>query len=148
PALQASNPNLNETLRDAGNRGSSGSRARQRLRSGLVIGEVALSLVLLVGATLMIKSFLGMQDMKPGFDPTNLLTMRVTLNGPSYDSTYKRFAFWDRFLAQINARPGVVSAAITNNIPLSGNNNNSFMLIENQPVRLGEEPLLEIRWVS
>jgi putative ABC transport system permease protein len=148
PALQSAKPNLNETLRDAGARGSSAGRARQRLHSGLVIGEVALSLVLLVGATLLIRSFLGMQSVSPGFATDHLLTMRVTLNGPAYDSIYKRFAFWDRFLTQINARPGVTSAAITNNIPLSGNNNNNFMLIENQPSHLGEEPLLEIRWVS
>jgi putative ABC transport system permease protein len=89
-----------------------------------------------------------MQSVVPGFAPDHLLTMRVTLTGPAYDSTYKRHAFWDRFLSQINARPGVVSAAITNNIPLSGNNNNNFMAIENQATRLGEEPLLEIRWVS
>src|SRR5215207_5359771 len=69
PAIQAARPNLNETLRDAGARGSSAGRSRQRLRSSLVVGEVALSLVLLVGATLMIRSFLGMQSVKPGFDP-------------------------------------------------------------------------------
>jgi len=148
PALQSARPNLNETLRDAGARGSSAGRARQRLRSGLVIGEIALSVVLLVGAALLIRSFLGMQSVKPGFDPTNLLTMRVTLSGPAYDSTYKRFAFWDRFLTQLNERPGVVSAAITNNIPLGGGNNNNFMVVENQTTQLGSEPLLEIRWVS
>jgi putative ABC transport system permease protein len=148
PALQSARPNLNETLRDAGARGSSAGRARQRLRSGLVIGEVALSVVLLVGAALLIRSFLGMQSVKPGFDPTNLLTMRVTLTGPAYDSTYKRFAFWDRFLTQLNERPGVVSAAITNNIPLGGGNNNNFMVVENKATQLGSEPLLEIRWVS
>ena len=148
PALQAARPNLTETLRDAGARGTSVGRARQRLRSGLVVSEVALSVVLLVGAVLLIRSFVGMQSVKPGFDPGNLLTMRVTLSGPAYDSTYKRFAFWDRFLTQINARPGIVSAAIANNIPLSGNNNNSFIGVENQPAKLGEEPLLEIRWVS
>jgi putative ABC transport system permease protein len=148
PAIQAARPNLNETLRDAGARGSSAGRARQRLRSSLVVGEVALSLVLLVGATLMIRSFLGLQSVKPGFDPSNLLTMRVTLLGPSYDSSYKRFAFWDHFLTQLNERPGVMSAAITNNIPLGGSNNNSFFVVENQPAQLGQEPLLEIRWVS
>ena len=147
PALQAARPNLNETLRDAGARGTSVGRARQRLRSGLVVGELALSLMLVVGAALLIRSFLGMQGIKPGFDSTNLLTMRLTLTGPAYDSTYKRFAFWNRFLAEINTRPGIVSAAITNNIPLVSNNN-SFFLIENQPVKLGSEPLLEIRWVS
>jgi putative ABC transport system permease protein len=148
PAIQSARPNLNETLRDGGSRGTSAGRARQRFRSGLVIGEVALSLVLLVGAALLIRSFLGMQNVNPGFDPSNLLTMRVTLMGPAYDSTFKRFAFWDRFLADLNTKPGVVSASITNNIPLGGGNNNTFMNIEHQPVPLGQEPLLEIRWVS
>jgi putative ABC transport system permease protein len=148
PALQSSNPNLNETLRDSGARGASAGRSRQRLRSSLVVGEVALSLILLVGAALLIRSFLGLQSIKPGFDADGLLTMRLTLSGPRYDSTYKRFAFWDRFLTELNQRPGVVSAAITNNIPLSGNNNNSFFTIEDQPTPLGQEPLLEIRWVS
>jgi len=148
PAIQSARPNLNETLRDSGARGTSAGRVRQRLRSGLVVGEVALSLVLLVGAALLIRSFLGMQRVKPGFDPDNLLTMRITLSGPSYDSVYKRFALLDRLLAQLNARPGIVSAAITNNIPLSNNNNNSFINVESQPTPLGQEPLLEIRWVS
>jgi len=148
PALQSARPNLNETLRDAGARGASAGRARQRLRSGLVVGEVALSLILLVGAALLIRSFLGLQNVKPGFDPSHLLTMRVTLSGPAYDSTYKRFAFWDRFLRELNARPGIASASITNNIPLSGSNNNSFIVVEGHPTHLGVEPLLEIRWVS
>ena len=103
---------------------------------------------LLVGAALLVRSFLRLQNVNPGFDPNNLLTMRVTLSGPAYDSSYKRFAFWNRFLADLNARPGVESAAITNNIPLAGSNNNSFFVVENQPVQLGQEPLLEIRWVS
>ncbi|MDB4877957.1 MAG: hypothetical protein JWM41_4403 [Gemmatimonadetes bacterium] len=148
PALQSARPNLNETLRDAGARGSSAGRSRQRLRSSLVVGEVALSLVLLVGGALLIRSFLGMQSVKPGFDPNNLLTMRVTLNGPAYDSMYKRFAFLDRFLTRLNAQPGIVSASITNNIPLGGGNNNTFFNVEGQDAKLGAEPLLEIRWVS
>ena len=148
PALQAAKPNLTNTLRDAGGRGTSASRGHQRLRSGLVIGEVALSVILLVGAALLIRSFLGMQSVKPGFDASNLLTLRVTLTGPAYDSTFKRFAFFDRFLTDLNQRPGIVSAAITNNVPLGGGNNNSFFVPEDQPPQLGSEPLLEIRWVS
>jgi len=148
PALQSSNPNLNETLRDSGARGASAGRSRQRFRSSLVVGEVALSLVLLVGAALLIRSFLGLQNIKPGFDADGLLTMRVNLTGPRYDSTYKRFGFWDRFLTDLNQRPGVLSGSITNNVPLSGNNNNSFFTLEDQPTPLGQEPLLEIRWVS
>jgi putative ABC transport system permease protein len=148
PALQAARPNLVNTLRDAGGRGASSGKARQRLRSGLVVAEVALSVILLVGAALLIRSFMGMQSVKPGFDPSNLLTLRVTLAGPQYDSTFKRFAFWDRFLTQLNGRPGIASAAITNNVPLGGGNNNSFFVPEGQPTQLGSEPLLEIRWVS
>ena len=148
PALQSARPNLNETLRDAGARGSSAGRSRQRLRSTLVVGEVALSLVLLVGAALLIRSFIGMQSVKPGFDASHLLTMRLTMSGPAYDSVHKRFAFLDRFLTDLNSQPGVVSASITNNIPLGGGNNNSFFVAENQDTKLGSEPLLEIRWVS
>jgi putative ABC transport system permease protein len=148
PALQSARPNLSETLRDSGARGSSAGRMRQRLRSGLVVGEVALSMVLLVGAALLIKSFLGMQRIDPGFDPSNILTLRVSLSGPQYDSSYKRFAFFDRLMTELNAQPGVVSAALTNNIPLGGSNNNQFFVVENQPVPLGQEPLLENRWVS
>jgi putative ABC transport system permease protein len=148
PAIQAARPNLNETLRDSGARGTSAGRARQRLRSSLVVGEVALSLVLLVGAALMIRSFLGMQRVNPGFDTDKLLTMRVSLVGPSYDSTYKRAAFWDRVIPRLNAVPGVASAAIVNNLPLSGSNNNSFITVEGQPVPLGQEPTLENRYVS
>jgi predicted permease len=148
PALHAARPNLTNTLRDAGGRGTSAGRGHQRLRSSLVVGEIALSVILLVGAALLIRSFLGMQSVKPGFDPSNLLTLRVTLSGPAYDSTFKRFAFWDRFLTHVNQRPGIVAAAITNNVPLGGGNNNSFFIPEDQPPQPGSEPLLEIRWVS
>ncbi len=148
PALQSANPNLNDTLRDSGARGTSAGRGRARLRSALVIGEVALSLVLLVGAALLIRSFVGMQRVKPGFDTDNMLTLRATLSGPQYDSAYKRFSFWDRALAELNATPDIVSASIANNIPLSGNNNNSFINIEGQPATADNQPLLENRWVS
>jgi predicted permease len=148
PALQSARPNLNDTLRDAGARGATAGRSRQRLRASLVVGEVALSLVLLTGAALLIRSFVGMQHVKTGFDPSNLLTMRVTLSGPKYDSVYKRFAFLDQFLTRLNGQPGIVSTAITNNIPLGGSNNNNFFNVEGQDAKLGAEPLLEIRWVS
>jgi predicted permease len=148
PALQSANPSLNETLRDSGARGSSAGRARQRLRSALVVGEVALSLVLLVGAALLIRSFIGMQNVKPGFDTGHLLTMKLNLVGPAYDSSYKRIALLDRLLEKLNSDPGNVSASIANNIPLNGNNNNSFITVENHEMKLGSEPLLEIRWTS
>ena len=148
PAVQAARPNLNETLRDSGARGTSAGRVRQRLRSTLVVGEVALSLVLLVGATLLIKSFVGMQNVNPGFDTSKLLTLRVSLAGPAYDSNYKRMVFWNRLLPRLNALPGVTAASIVNTLPLSGSNNNSFIVVEGQPTPLGQEPALENRWSS
>jgi putative ABC transport system permease protein len=147
PALQSANPDLNATLRDGGARGSSAGRARRRLRSALVIGEVALSLVLLIGAALLLRSFVNRQRVNPGFDTANLLTMGLALHGPSYDSMYKRIQFWDRALTGLNASPGIVSAAIASRIPFNGNNN-SFINVEGQPATLGNQPLLEIRWVS
>jgi putative ABC transport system permease protein len=148
PALQAARPNLNETLRDAGARGATAGRSRKRLRSVLVVGEIALSLVLLTGAALLMRSFVGMQRVNPGFDPSNVLTMQIALRGPKYDSTSKRFAFLDQLLARLNAQPGIVSAAITNNVPLGGSNNNNSFNVEGQDAKLGTEPLLENRWVS
>ena len=137
PALQSSNPNLNETLRDSGARGASAGRARQRLRSSLVVGEVALSLVLLVGAALLIRSFLGMQSIKPGFDAE-----QPAHDAPDAERSAVRLDVQAiRVLGSLSdrpqQRPGVVSASITNNIPLGGNNNNSFFIVEDQPTPLG-----------
>ena len=114
----------------------------------LVISEIALSMVLLVGAALLVRSFLAMERVEPGFDPSNLLTMRINLAGPAYDSTYQRFAFFDQLLTRLDAQPGIVSASITNNIPLGGSNNNNFFVPEGKDTKLGSEPLMEIRWVS
>jgi putative ABC transport system permease protein len=148
PAIQASRPDLNSTLRESGSRGSSAGRARQRVRSALVVVEVALSLILLVGATLLIRSFLGMSSVQPGFDTSNLLTLRLSLNGPAYDSTHKRQAFLERLMPRLSALPGVAAAATINTLPLSNSNNNSSITVEGRPTELGQEPVLSIRWVS
>jgi hypothetical protein len=96
PAIQSARPNLNETLRDGGSRGTSAGRARQRLRSSLVVGEVALSLVLLVGAALLIRSFLGMQTSSRA-STRAIWTMRVTL------SVRVRFTYKDTLLVAFSA---------------------------------------------
>src|SRR6185503_1394029 len=83
PALQASKPDLNETLKE-GSRGSTGGIHGKRVRSLLVVSEIALSLILLIGAGLLIRSFFQLQKFDLGFNPNNLLTMRVQLPGTKY----------------------------------------------------------------
>ena len=120
PALQASKPDLNELLKE-GARGSSDSR--HRLRRALVVTEIALALVLLVGAGLMVRSLIHLQRIDLGFNPNNLLTMRVTLARHKYRiRTDSRPAtqFYQQTLEKLRVEPGVEAAAATTNLPLSG----------------------------
>lgn len=117
PALQAANPNLNETLKEGGRR-STGSRSG--LRNLLVVVEIALSLVLLVGAGLLIKSFLRLQGVDAGFDPRHLLTLQVTLPKVQYPDTERQNAFVQQTLQRLETLPGVQSVAATINLPLVG----------------------------
>jgi putative ABC transport system permease protein len=117
PALQASRPDLNETLKD-GVRGATGSAGHRRMRSLLVVSEIALSLALLVGAGLLMRSFFKLQAVAPGFNPNNMLTMRVSLEGPNYDKAESRIAFYDQLLDQIKALPGVQSVGARSHILL------------------------------
>jgi putative ABC transport system permease protein len=118
PALQGSNPNLNETLKEGGRRASAG--ARRGLRDVLVVSEIALSLVLLVGAGLLVKSFMRLQHVNAGFDARNVLTMEVTLPRIQYPKTAEQNAFVQQALQRIATLPGVQSAAVTINLPLVG----------------------------
>jgi putative ABC transport system permease protein len=118
PALQASRPDLNEALKD-GRRGATGSAGQRRMRSLLVVSEIALSLVLLVGAGLLMKSFLKLQAVDPGFNPNNLLTMRVSMEGLNYEKVESRIAFYGQLLDKIKALPGVQSAGARYRIPLA-----------------------------
>ncbi|HKC86552.1 MAG TPA: ABC transporter permease, partial [Blastocatellia bacterium] len=117
PALQASRPDLNERLKE-GARGAASSAGHRRMRSLLVVSEIALSLVLLVGAGLLMRSFLKLQAVAPGFNPNNMLTMRVSLEGPNYDKAESRIAFYDQLLDKIKALPGVQSVGARSHIPL------------------------------
>ncbi len=115
PALQASQPNLNETLKEGG-RQSSGSRSR--LRNWLVVAEIALSLVLLLGAGLLIKSFLRLQNVSLGFDPHQVLTLQLTMPRIKYPNTERQNAFVQQTLQRLQTLPGVKSVAATINLPL------------------------------
>src|SRR5437016_1601671 len=118
PALQASRLDLNEALKESG-RSATGSVSHRRLRSLLVVCEIALSMVLLVGAGLLMRSFLKLQAVNPGFNPNNVLTMKVSLRGPNYQKAEPIIAFNDQLLNQIKALPGVQSAATRSHIPIA-----------------------------
>jgi putative ABC transport system permease protein len=126
PALQAARPNLTDGLKE-GDRGSSGSR--QRLRSVLVVGEVALTLTLLVGAGLLIQSFRRVLQVDPGFKAQNLLTMQVSVNNPDGQQVAN---FFEQLQQKVRSLPGVKSVAVSNGLPLDVANFPSF-IIEGRP---------------
>jgi putative ABC transport system permease protein len=117
PALQSSRSNPNEFLKE-GARGSTASRVRTR--SALVIVEVGLSLVLLIGAGLLVKSFSRLMDVNPGFDPDHLLTFNLGL--PSSADAAHQFAFYRQVLQQLQTLPGVQSVGAVSRLPLAGGN--------------------------
>ncbi|MDX2044539.1 MAG: ABC transporter permease [Acidobacteriota bacterium] len=119
PALEASNLKLSETLKEAG-RSLSGTLRSQRLRSALVVAEVALALVLLVGAGLLIRSFLRLQNLGTGFNAENVLTLRVSLPGRKYNDDPKRINFFTEAIAKMQALPGVETAGAINYLPFAG----------------------------
>jgi putative ABC transport system permease protein len=117
PALQASKPDLNETLKDAG-RGSSEGARRHRIRSVLVVSELALSLTLLIGGGLMIRSFWRLQQVNPGFNPSNAITATVSLPQKKYREDAQQTAFGTQLVQNISRLPGVQSAAVSNVLPI------------------------------
>jgi putative ABC transport system permease protein len=132
PALQSSKPNLNESLKEGGRTSSAGIRG-SRVRGLLVISEVALSLVLLIGAGLMIKSFHRLQQVNLGFNPDRLLAMNVRLAGSKYRDGPQAAAFYQQVLQRIEALPGVQSAGAISTIFLSITPNSTIFSIEGRP---------------
>ncbi len=117
PAVGGSKPNITGTLKEGGRSG--GGRSSHRLRSVLVVGEVAVSLVLLVGAGLMIKGFRALLDAQQRFSPQSLLTMNITLPKNKYGEQTKWAQFYEQALAQMSAIPGVESASVASAVPNS-----------------------------
>ena len=130
PAWQLSKPDLNSALKEGGRQGTSGSH---RLRGLLVVSEIALSLMLLVSAGLLIRSFLQMVKTDPGFNSDNLLTMNLVLPGAKYKDEPQRAAFYSDLVRRVEALPGVESAAAVNHLPLGGSNSSTSFLIEGLP---------------
>jgi putative ABC transport system permease protein len=130
PALQSSKPDLNETLKDAG-RGSTGSR--HVFRSGLVVSEVALTLVLLIGAGLMIRSFYRLQQVDPGFNCERLLTFNVNLPPAKYSADQQKLIFFEQLAEKIRALPGVQTVGVSSGLPLGFNGWQTSFRVEGQP---------------
>jgi putative ABC transport system permease protein len=138
PALQFSKPDLNEALKESG-RSSTGGRSRQRLRGFLVVSEIAISLLLLIGASLLVKSFLRLQSVSPGFDPRGVLALNVFLPGAKYPEDAQQSAFFDQAEARIQSLPGVESVGMVSNLPVSGGFDTVSFYIEGRPVTRRED---------
>lgn len=147
PALQLSRVNLNTTLHDEG-RGASAGHARTRLKSLLVVGQVALSLLLLIGAGLLLRSFGRLLRVDPGFDAHNVLTMNMSLPTVKYAKPEQQIAFFDEMLRRVSTLPGVHGAAISAALPLSWIRFTP-VLPDGQPnVPLAQRPFVDIEAIS
>ena len=146
PAFATAGVDLSEALRAAG-RGAIPSGQRG-LRSALVVFEVAFSLVLLTGAGLLAKSFLNLLSVNPGFQPEHTLAAGLTLPPAQYRTTPQAVAFYDRLLERVRGLPGVRSAAVTDTLPLSGDDNRTGISIAGRPPRPDEHIRIHPRLIS
>lgn len=140
PAWQCSRPNLTDTLKEGG-RGSSVGGAKHRLRSILVATEIALAVVLLVGAGLMVRGFQSMLVAGERIEPATLLTLRLALTDAKYKEPHQIYSFYNSVLDRINALPGVRSAAVVTSMPYSDHSNGRFFTIEGRPPEQGLTPV-------
>lgn len=132
PSLQASRLHLVEAIKEGG-RGSAGGHRGQRIRNGLIVAEVALALVLLIGAGLMLRSFIKLQNANIGVDPSNTLTFRIGLPATQYKPE-DAARFFTRLMPALAAVPGVAAAGATSSLPAAGNVGNSAVRLEGEPV--------------
>ncbi|HET9985181.1 MAG TPA: ABC transporter permease [Longimicrobiales bacterium] len=148
PALAASRTDLQGTLRDAA-RGTTGGRGALRLRGGLVVAEVALALMLLVGAGLLLRSFQKLQQVDTGMRAEGVLTLRMGLGSDAYDSDDAMRGFLARLLPGLRALPGVRAAGTIWFLPLSGDRSNTAAYRPDRPKpAAGQEPSADIRVVG
>ena len=144
PALQISRADLNSVLRSEGRAATSGRR-RNLMRNLLVVSQVALSMVLLIGAGLLLRNFVQMRSTWPGFDARNVITMSVALPQSRYSKGAQMTAFADELVRQVRALPGVRSAAISSALPVT-TTRLSYALPEGQPlVPLAQRPMFNIQ---
>src|SRR5437867_49818 len=155
PAFASAKPELTEALKEGGRSSTTGTR-RNQVRNSLVVAEIALALVLLVGAGLLLKSYTRVQNVNPGFNPNNVLTMEVSLPqlkypspGPAYLGGTSAINFFREAHRRIAELPGVQATGCTTTLPLSGSNSDSSFAIEGANLQPGEPgPDEEIRAIT
>src|SRR5215813_12127194 len=143
PALTRARPALNETLKEGGR--TSAAFGRGRIRSALIVSEVALSLALLVGAGLLIKSFWRLMQVNPGFQPDHLLTMNVALIGEKYKETGQVISFFRELPARLGALPGVKAVSAVSVLPISGGDGNGNLTIDGRDFPPAQTPAASYR---
>jgi len=148
PALQASRADLQDALKEGG-RSAAGGAVRNRVRALLVVTEVALSLVLLVGAGLLGKSFLLLSEVHPGFDPEHVLTTNLSLAKTKYPQPEQQQARFAEIVRGAATLPGVEAAAVIYPLPLGGDSNaNTFLIVGRPAVRPEDKPISNHRVIS
>lgn len=144
PAFEGARSNVQDALKEGGRQVGGGLRHR-RIRQAFVVGEIALAVVLLVGAGLMIRSFGSLRGVNPGFDAHNVLTARVTVPTRRYPDEAKRIAFFARLVERLSAIPGVESAGAISYLPLAGAGSATGFTIVGQPAPLpGQGPTTDV----
>ncbi|MGH9915225.1 MAG: ABC transporter permease, partial [Pyrinomonadaceae bacterium] len=147
PALQSSKSDLNESLKEGGYGHSAGAK-QNRIRRLLVISEIALSLVLLIGAGLLINSFIRMLEVNLGFQPQNVLTMQISLTRSRYPTDVHVRRYFQEVEEKIAAAPGVESVSATTQLPLSQSSMGVDFSIEGRPQKLGEQLTINLRLIT
>src|SRR5271169_1191312 len=148
PAVRLARGNVNQVLKQGLGRTDADSGGH-RTRSVLVVSEVALSLVLLVGAGLMIRSFQKLQSVNPGFDARNVLTMNTMVSRAKFSSPQQQINFFDRVLQRTRTLPGIESAGVIDDLPLDNGGSHQPIAIEGRPVvPMSEQPEVDVRLIS
>ncbi|HSB09283.1 MAG TPA: ABC transporter permease [Blastocatellia bacterium] len=147
PALQSSSKRFIESLKD-GRRGATAGALSQRLLNGLVVAEVALAVVLLTAAGLMVRSFMSISGVEPGFNPKGVVTIGIGLTQPVYADVQQQARFYERLIAKVSALTGVESAAGIHRVPLLGFNSSTSFSIQGKPVEEGNEPTADCRIIT
>lgn len=148
PALRLTKEDVGDALKLSAGRTASESGGR-RTRSVLIVAEVALSLMLLIGAGLLIRSLWMLRGVNPGFDPDQVITMRLSIPSTKFTAPEQQISFFDRVLRRVQVLPGVQSDGVIDVLPLTGGGSHQPVQIEERPVQaMADQPEVDVRYIS